>query len=504
MKVIVRVDAHVSFNRKKLKDKACVKILKEEFKHSNPVFHKNEKMGIPNTKNKNGEEVIVQPKFYKSYFLRGKRIYFSRGCLKEVKRTLNSFGHTVKIKKKRVDGDKVEFNSKIKLRTEQKPAVETALVKQQGIIRGPCSSGKSVIGLEIIARSGRVGMVIVWSKVHQEQWIKEAMRSDLLNLKEEDIGGVGGKFAKRKIGKLNICMQQSLWNEEHRKFFFPKCGVLIADEVQRYAANTFNSVINDSPAKIRIGLSANEKRKDKKEFLIYDAFGKIINIIDDSNIGSRKKARINLVTTKYTNDEYEFTRNSPELLNDMARSISRNKIILRRLKKKTSKKKLVLILVERKYQALYLRQQIKKMDLKVRLMVGNFSKAEIENADDWKSSWRKFAKNYNDDEEFYKLVELGTKKKIDVIVATQKGDVGLNIKTIDHVIIATPTGGNLERFNQQKGRAERDHDEKLEKIFGKKPTPTVDYIWDIKIESLRSKGENIMKNFTNVHVITKG
>jgi len=494
VKVKIRIDSRISFNHKKLKDKACIKLLKEEFTHTNPVYVRNERIGIPNTN---------EPQEYFSFDLKGSRIYFSRGCLARVKKVLKMFGHSVKLIDKRVDGDDVEFKSKTNLRKEQVPAVEASLEKQQGIVRGPCSSGKSVIGLEIIAKAKKVGMVVVWNKDHQKQWVEEAVRSDLLNLSPKDIGGVGGKFAKRKLGKLNVCMQQSLWNKEHRDFFFQHCGVLVADEVQRYAANTFNAVINDSPAKIRIGLSANEKRKDGKEFLIYDAFGKLIHVIEDNDIGSRKKARINLVPTKYENDSYEFNKRTPELLNDMARDKSRNKIIIKRTLQKTSKKKLVLILVERKFQALYLLEQLQKENLKVKLLVGKFTKSDVDDADDWKESWKEFASKYDDDKEFFEVKRLGTEKSIDVIVATQKGDVGLSIKTVDHVIVTTPTGGNLERFNQQKGRAERDYDKELKKKFGKKPTPSVDYLWDTKIESLRKKGNNILKNFTNVSVLQK-
>ena len=494
MKVILKIDSKISFNWKKLKDKACVKYLKDEFKHTNPVFIRNQRIGIPNDN---------EPEEYFSFEIKKSRIYFSRGCLKKIKKILKMFGHTSKIKDRRVEGDKTEFNSKVKLRKEQEPAVEAGQVKQQGIIIAPPSAGKSVMGLELIARVGKVSMVVVWNKDHQKQWIEEAQRSDLLNLSPEEIGGVGGKFSKRKLGKLNVCMQQSLWNEDHREFFFNHCGVLVADEIQRYAANTFNAVINDSPAKIRIGLTADEKRKDAKHFLIHDAFGERIHVVQDNNIGSRKKARINLVPTNYTNDCYEFDKRTPELLNDMARDKSRNKIIIKRTLQKTSKKKLVLILLERKFQALYLKEKLESENLKVKLLVGKFTKSDIEDADDWKPSWKEFASSYDDDKEFFEIKKLGANKEIDVVIATQKGDVGLSIKTIDHVIISTPTGGNLERFNQQKGRAERDYDDELKKKFGKKATPSVDYLWDIKIESIRKKGNSILKNYTNVSVLQK-
>lgn len=451
-------------------------------------------MGISNFK---------EPEHYESFEVKKRRIFFNRGCKKTVKRILNEYGYKIKYKKNLVTKPIKKYNSKIKLQKQQKPAVKSGLKKKQGIIRGPCASGKSVIGLDIIAKSKEVGMVVVWSKTHQKQWIDEALRKDLMNLSRKDIGGVGGVIKKRKLGKLNICMQQSLWNKKHRDFFFPHCGALIADEVQRYAAITFNDVINLSPAKIRIGLSANEKRKDGKEFLIYDAFGKVIHVIPDINIGSRKKASINLVPTKYEDDEYEFNKNPVLLLHNMARDVKRNKIVIKRTKQKVKKKKLVLILVERKYQAMYLWEKFLKAKFKVMLLVGKTSKKEINEADDWKDSWKEHMLSYDDDKAFFQIKKLGEQKKLDVIISTKKGEVGLNIKTIDHVIVTIPSGGNIERFNQQKGRAERDYDKYLVKKFGKKKTPTVDYLWDLKIESLRKKGRNILNNFSNVHIIQK-
>lgn len=514
MKVKLRLDSHVSFKHKKLKlkDSECFKELKETFTHVNPTFYKNQRMGIPCDPEK-------EPRQFKSYSIQNGRITFNRGCYKKIKKILKAAGHIVKINNERLETEDQIFNSKIVLRAEQKPAVTKALKKKQGIIRGPCASGKSVIGLEIIAQSKQVGTVIVWNTSHQEQWIEEALRSDLLNISLSDIGGVGGIFSDRKkwnklfpndkfpgkrVGKLNICMQQSLWREDNREMFTEVTGCLVADEIQRFAARTFKVVLNSFQAVYRIGLSANEKRKDGKECLIYDAVGEIIHIIPDTNVGSRKKSKIYLVPTKYENDEYEFTKRTPELLNDMARDKSRNKIIIRRAKKKASKKKLVLILVERKYQALYLREKLLAKKLKVKLLVGKTTKKEIREADDWNKSWKTYMSDkYDADLAFQIVKKLGTKKKIDVIIATQKGDVGISIKTIDHLIITTPTGGNLERFNQQKGRVERNYDRPLIKKYGPKKTPTVDYMWDIRNESIRKKGENILRNFSNVNVLTK-
>ncbi len=48
--------------------------------------------------------------------------------------------------------DPVKFNSKIQLRDYQSQAVEAAIEKGGGVIVSPAGSGKTVMGLEIIAR----------------------------------------------------------------------------------------------------------------------------------------------------------------------------------------------------------------------------------------------------------------------------------------------------------------------------------------------------------------
>ena len=211
-----------------------------------------------------------------------------------------------------------------------------------------------------------------------------------------------------------------------------------------------------------------------------------------------------MVTRNDNKDEYDFTGKYVEMLNDKEREKKRNKLIVKLKLRKTKKKKLVLILVERKFQAMYLYDILtNKKKLKVKLLVGKTTKKDLDNANDWKPSWKKMMKSYDDDKEFFEIKKLGIKRKLDVIIATVKGEVGLNIKTIDHEIITTPTGGNTERFNQQKGRVERDHDKALKKLFGNKATPTVDYSWDIRVEKIKRKGSNILKTFNNVHILQK-
>jgi len=363
------------------------------------------------------------------------------------------------------------------------------------------NSGKTIILLEAIAKAKQHACVVVWNTTHQKQWIKAALDPKLLNFRKSDLGGIGGVFAKPKFGKLNICMQQSLFNLAKRNalgFFSDRCGFIGCDEVQRFAASTFQNVINEFPAKYRIGVSANEKRKDRCQFLIYDSFGKIIHKIEDKNIESRIKAKIYLIPTKFYDEDYDDNPNQRvSMITNMCEDTERNKLILYMVRRSVAKGKICLILTERKEHAIRLKFHLSK--LRTGFLIGSTSKESICNM-----GFSDRVKNYMLDldleSEEKRVFNLARKRKLDVIVGTQKVDVGLDIRTLDHLFLTMPSGNNIERFNQQKGRIERSHGD-LEKYFGEKAIPKVYYFWDVKMERLKEAGNNIIKAFPSTNIL---
>jgi len=490
VQIVIHVDNLVRLNYQHIKhDSYLCDWLKDRFTYGNPTFFKLEKMGFP-TKG--------IPKKIKSYQLINNQIVFNRGCLRTIKTVLKKRGHVYKI----IDNSAIfpveTFNSKIKLRPEQVPMVNAMLKYKHGYAIARCSGGKTVMLLDAIAKAKQPACVIVWDTNLQRQWINEATNKNLLNLKENEIGGVGGVFKKRKFGKLNICMQQSLYKREHRLFFADRCGFVGCDEIQRGATRTYQEVLNDFYSSYRIGVSADEKRTDHKEFLIYDSFGsRPIYVMPDHVTENVKRAKVYLIKTKYENYRYEITLRTPELLNDMAEDVERNDLILKRAYQKIKQGKIVLILVERKKQALILHYALKRY-CKGKLLLGNTTNKEINNAD-WDDEWKDYMRSYNSLEESDLIRKLALEKKLNYIIATQKGNVGLSIRTLDHAIVTTPT--NIKLFNQKKGRIERDYNKELESKFGKKQTPTIDYLWDIRVKPLKFKGTDIMNNFSNVKIL---
>lgn len=419
-----------------------------------------------------------------------KEILFSRGGLVKIKKILRGFGHKIVIYDERLSLPLVNFHSKITLRDEQVPPVEIMLKKKQGIVRGPCSSGKTVILLEAIARIGQPTTIILWSTDLQKQWKEEIL--NFFDITEDEIGGCGGIFKKPRLGNINICMQQSLLNKKNLDLFTEATGFVAGDEIQRYGAKTYHNTINEFPAKIRLGISANERRRDGKQFLIYDGFGKVIYEMDDEDVGSRKPARVICVPTKFKSEDYAVDSNHPAVITEMLNNKARNKILIKIIKRSLKKKKLCLVMTERREHAMFLRFYFKKY--RTGLLIGDTSKKQLMECG-WSNEWKKFITEMDNDAEFSRIKELAGKRKLDLIITTQKGFVGLSVKTIDHGFASTPTGINMELFNQQKGRVERDHDKKLKRKFGEKKTPKLFYLWDCKIEKFQKAGNRVMKKY---------
>jgi superfamily II DNA or RNA helicase len=337
------------------------------------------------------------------------------------------------------------------------------------------SFGKTLANLELWRRIGQPGLIIVHTTFLQEQWIQEAINPKTFNLDPQRIGGVGGIFkGKRKLGDLNICLYHSLSKDDHLEFFMPRVGFVFFDEGQKSPIEDVSNTVNNFRAKYRYTSSANLKRKDGKEFITFDTFGPIRYIAEEKNGDSKILSLISLVPTNYYDPNYDDNRNFSQFITKASRNQERNILICRRAIKKMRDGKLVLIMVERKEHAAVLYLMLSKFKGDLLLGGGGTSDSTVTN-----KKVLQVLKDYEDDTAYKRISKLAKTKKLQFIIGTQKAEVGLSIRTIDHAIITTPTGNNLERFNQQKGRVERTYDEETEVYFGhKKPVPTIDVLVD--------------------------
>lgn len=244
-----------------------VERLQEDFTHTNPKRLLLERMGVhPNVLRKE-PPTIPTWRFDED----GDTFSVPRGGLGRLREAMLDHGVEYRVDDRRTEGSgpKAKLEHGLTLRDFQEEFVEVGERVQNALLRAPTGSGKTTAALALIAAVGLPTLVIVWTGNLFDQWIRRVVAE--LGIPEGDVGIIRG--SKRKIRPVTIAMQQTLVNcaPEYATTF----GVVVCDEVQRFAARTFLAVIDVMHARYRIGITADERRKDKKEFLLYDVFGDV-------------------------------------------------------------------------------------------------------------------------------------------------------------------------------------------------------------------------------------
>jgi len=483
----------VSFKYEELENKKpdVYESLLEMFTYENPKYQVNERYGYSNHN--------VAPNLF-TFFIKGDWIHFGRGTVNKVLAVLNANDVRVSISDRRLVLPSVKYPwSKIVLRPDdQVPFVNDLIAGEQGLGRGYTSFGKTVSGLELIRELEQPATIIVHTTELQRQWFNEAVNKNTFNMPKRLVGGCGGIFqSKPSVGQLNICLYQSLSNPVHMKNYINRTGLLLTDEVQKGAIDDVQKCIKYFPAKYRYGVTANERRKDGKEFIIYDMFGDVLHTAKEKDSASKIKANINIVESDYEDLDYQWDRNHSQLLTRMALDTERNTFILRRVLARANAGLQCLIFVERKLQAFILAAALMKKGIRVALLLGKMDEDQIASLS---GLARTLALDYEDKKAFEYLVKAGNDKaQVQVIIGTQKIEVGVSIRTLNYAIATTPVAGSPEsvadRFNQMVGRIERTHSPELEAVYGVKPVPVFEALVDTNVKGMQKHVTNIKRHY---------
>ncbi len=222
----------------------------------------------------------------------------------------------------------VPYKPSIELREHQKIAIEATDKKYFGVIVAPPGSGKTIVGLAIIANKQRATLIIVHRKQLADQWAERI--ESFLGIPKREIGKIGQ--GKNTIGKkITIAMIQSLEKSvesEQADKLLKSFGTIIVDECHHVPAETFRNTISKFNSFYVYGLTATPFRKYNDGKLIFIHLGDIIAEIQPKDISDSPGAKIVVRNTdlfipfNVKTDKFETI--SKVLVHDSAR----NKLIL--------------------------------------------------------------------------------------------------------------------------------------------------------------------------------
>lgn len=310
-------------------------------------------------------------------------------------------------------------------REYQRRVIEKAIERERGIINIATGGGKTLIGCELIRRFGVRSIVIVPTKVLLNQWHRI-----LSKIFGESMIGIIGE-GKKDVKDITVCMIHSAKKEMVNDF-----NLVIFDEVHRLGAKIWSKVSRMINAKYRFGLSATALlREDGTNLEIIGICGDIIDNIKANELqekGYLSKCRVifhEISGVKFFSS-YHKAYESYIVLNE-----ERNKKIAEEAKRYIEEDRKVLILVDRITHGMILSN-----------MIGI-----------------PFVSGKTKGEEREKKIDEFNKGSISGMIATKIFELGLDIPSIEVIIIAAPCKSIIKTI-QRVGRGMRKHKRKKELV----------------------------------------
>lgn len=325
------------------------------------------------------------------------------------------------------------YKNKIKLFAHQQKPVDIMTLVSDGILEAPCGSGKSVMGLELICRWGQPTLVLCHTNQIMEQW-KEYIEE----FTEQKPGCIQGN--KFDIQNITIGSIMTLAQRQMSKEFLGYFGVVILDEAHRAPAYSFRSVLSKFRAAKRIGLTATPRREDGLQGLLKAIVGPVQAVVTEKELietGFRIRPKVFLVPSNLW-----IPQRAQQYDEAVYRAIEwdapRASLVAEKAHENRNRSVIVLSRRIKHLEHIYLKLMEKDPDTLATVLTGSVKKD--------------LRKEIVNDMRFGDL---------NIVLATQLADEGLDIARLDTIILCFPSASIL-KLEQQLGRIMRSHPDKDE------------------------------------------
>ena len=342
---------------------------------ANPEFAKKERMGLwtGNT-----------PRTISLIWKRGNHVGVPFGMLEVIGRHRDMFSNIINRVSRPVGY--INYNSSIHLYDYQREAVEAAQKKRNGVIVAPCGSGKTQMGLELVAR---IGGRALWL-THTTELLNQSMEraKAVLGLPETEYGTITA--GKVNVGKAITFATVQTMNKMDLSIVKNAFDVIIVDEAHHCVGSPskvqmFYKVISALTARYKFGLTATPTRQDGLIGCMYALLGSEIYRVSKKQVQDNLcPVQVRIINTNYTPDigvvlSSDGTLQYTSLINDIVGNRERNEQIIGDVIKYGSGKR-SLVLTDRVSHAKEIHDMLKAAGINPGLLVGKVSKSDRKNA----------------------------------------------------------------------------------------------------------------------------
>lgn len=359
----------------------------------------------------------------------------------------------------------LNINFRGELREYQREAVSVWKERGSGVISLPTGSGKTVIGIAVLAEVKRSTLIVAFTKDQMLQWYDSVFKFTDAN--KSDVGLYYS--AEKSIKPITITTYHTAFR--HMKELVGKFDLIIIDEVHHLPADKFKQIALKCIASKKLGLSATPMREDGKHEELFKLMGGLIyykspqELIQKGYLAPYELIQIRVDLTprekiKYSSLFSQFMKFSKgKKVSELLQLVKEgNSDAVEAIKIYNEMKKIV-NLAENKIRAL---DNIieKEKGNKILVFTQYVDQAE------------EIARKYNaylitgkvNKAEREKILKLFKTLKSGILVLTTVGDEGIDIPDANVGIIVTGTGSRRQ-FVQRLGRLLRPNNGKVAKLY---------------------------------------
>lgn len=404
------------------------------FTYQNPEYFEKSRMGFSTTK---CSPFLIHYVF-QTLSDNEKYIVVPRGAIKKVKIFLDKYNLPQRYLDERNEGQTIDVHLIDTSLEEQQIDIINILKKNEGgLIEMLPGGGKTIAALGLIAEIKKSTLILVHEHRLRSQWEEEIKKrlngSFTLGRWDGDI---------KEEGDITIGLINSIYLKyKGEKDIFSKYGMVIVDEVHHLPAQMFSLVVNNIPAKYRIGLTGTVKRKDQKEVLLYDVMGPVLISIGAEDLKHRvtsftyemveTSCNIDAPTRRVWADGARMTKiDYVKLLSMIVSNKDRNLLILEKIVESIKEGHKPLILSDRVEHCKYFYKYLQDLGYNTTLLIGATRK---------QTNWEDVRKD----------------DSIQAIVAQRSiAEEGLDYPSLSAIHLTCPST-NLPKLKQRIGRIRR-------------------------------------------------